>query len=41
MLPPGDLRRCIAALADAEPLMTKLFQYRFGRGTGLDGHTFW
>jgi uncharacterized cofD-like protein len=40
MLPPGDLRRCIAALADAEPLMTQLFQYRFGRGTGLDGHTF-
>ena len=40
MLPPGDLRRCIAALADAEPLMAELFEYRFGRGTGLDGHTF-
>lgn len=40
MLPPGDLRRCIAALADAEPLMTRLFQYRFGRGAGLDGHVF-
>jgi uncharacterized cofD-like protein len=40
MLPPGDLRRCIAALADAEPLMTQLFQYRFGQGTGLDGHAF-
>ena len=40
MLPPGDLRRCIAALAEAEPLMTQLFQYRFGAGAGLDGHVF-
>lgn len=40
LLPPGDLRDCIAALAQAEPLMTELFQYRFGRGTGLDGHSF-
>lgn len=40
ILPPGDLRRCIAALADAEPLMMQLFQYRFGRGAGLDGHVF-
>jgi len=40
LLPPGDLRNCIAALAEAEPLMTQLFQYRFGQGTGLDGHTF-
>ncbi|NLG49510.1 MAG: YvcK family protein [Chloroflexi bacterium] len=40
LLPPGDLRNCIAALARAEPLMTQLFQYRFGRGTGLDGHAF-
>jgi uncharacterized cofD-like protein len=40
LLPPGDLRRCIAALAEAEPLMTQLFQFRFGRGTGLNGHTF-
>ncbi len=38
--PPGDLRNCIAALADAEPLMTKLFQYRFDEGTGLEGHSF-
>ncbi len=38
--PPGDLRNCIAALADAEPLMTKLFQYRFDEGSGLDGHSF-
>ena len=38
--PPGDFRQCIAALADAEPLMTKLFQYRFNGGSGLDGHSF-
>ena len=38
--PPGDLRNCIAALADVEPLMTRLFQYRFDEGTGLEGHSF-
>ncbi len=39
MLPPGDLRNCIAALAEAEPLMTELFQYRF-KGLGeLKGHS--
>ena len=32
VLPPGDFRNCIVALADAEPLMTKLFQYRFSEG---------
>lgn len=40
VLPPGDFRNCIAALADAEPLMTSLFQYRFGQGSGLEGHSF-
>ena len=30
--PPGDIRNCIAALADAEPLMTQLMQYRFPPG---------
>ena len=40
VLPPGDLRNCITALADAESLTTQLFQYRFGQGTGLDGHSF-
>ncbi len=40
VLPPGDFRNCIAALADAESLMTQLFQYRFGEGEGLDGHSF-
>ena len=38
--PPGDLRNCIAALADVEPLMTRLFQYRFNKGSGLEGHSF-
>ncbi|HDN80373.1 MAG TPA: YvcK family protein [Chloroflexi bacterium] len=37
--PPGDFRNCIAALADDEALLTKLFQYRFGKGAGLDGHS--
>lgn len=45
--PVGDIRRCIAALADAEPLMNELLQYRFpgsaddsaaGSGGGLSGH---
>ncbi|HNR96500.1 MAG TPA: YvcK family protein [Anaerolineae bacterium] len=40
LLPPGDLRSCISALAEAEPLMALLFQYRFGQGVGLDGHSF-
>jgi len=40
VLPPGDFRNCIVALADAEPLMSRLFQYRFGPGSGLDGHSF-
>lgn len=40
VLPPGDLRNCIAALAEAEPLMTRLFQYRFNEGSGLEGHSF-
>lgn len=39
ILPPGDIRNCIAALADDEDLVTKLFQYRFRTG-GLGGHSF-
>jgi len=39
VLPPGDFRNNIAALADDEDLMTQLFQYRFGEG-GLEGHSF-
>jgi uncharacterized cofD-like protein len=39
--PPGDIRNCLTALADAEPLMTKLFEYRFASDTGdLGGHSF-
>ncbi len=40
VLPPGDFRNCLLALAGSESLMTRLFQYRFGEGTGLDGHNF-
>lgn len=40
MLPPGDIRNCIAALADDEDLLTRLFQYRFPNGGGLFGHSF-
>lgn len=37
--PPGDLRNCLVALADSEPLMTDLFQYRFKDGS-LEGQSF-
>ena len=40
IIPPGDLRNCLVALADTEPLMEKLFQYRFQNGTELKGHSF-
>ncbi len=40
MLPPGDIRNCLAALADDEDLLTRLFQYRFDNGHGLSGHSF-
>ncbi len=40
VLPPGDFRNCIAALAQSESLTTQLFQYRFTEGRGLDGHSF-
>lgn len=39
IIPPGDLRNCLVALADTEPLMEKLFQHRFSGG-GLAGHSF-
>jgi len=40
VLPPGDIRNCIVALADEETLMTELLQHRFGGDTqGLTGHT--
>lgn len=40
VLPPGDFRNCIAALADDESLITQLFQYRFRSGPSLEGHSF-
>lgn len=40
ILPPGDIRNCLVALADTEPLMEQLFQHRFRNGEGLAGHPF-
>ncbi|MCP4649873.1 MAG: YvcK family protein [PVC group bacterium] len=40
ILPPGDIRNCLVALAEAEPLMRDLFQFRFQEGTELAGHNF-
>lgn len=40
ILPPGDIRNTLIALADTEPLMETLFQYRFSWGEGLTGHSF-
>jgi uncharacterized cofD-like protein len=39
ILPPGDIRNCLVALAEAEPLLTRLFTHRF-KGGALDGHSF-
>ncbi len=38
--PPGDIRNCLAALSNEEPTLTRLFQYRFSGGSGLEGHSF-
>src|SRR5216684_353946 len=40
ILPPGDFRNNIVALAQVEPLMSRLFQYRFSEGSPLGGHSF-
>ena len=40
IIPPGDLRNCMIALADQEPLMERLMQYRFQGDTPLAGHCF-
>jgi uncharacterized cofD-like protein len=37
--PPGDIRNVLSALADAEPLLSEMLQYRFRNGTGLAGHS--
>lgn len=39
ILPPGDIRACLAALSDDEDLLTQLFQYRFGKSAGINGHS--
>ena len=39
MLPPGDIRNCITALAEEEDLLSKLFSYRFAAGESLAGHS--
>ena len=39
VVPPGDIRNCICALADLDPQMLELFQYRFDTGDAfLSGH---
>jgi uncharacterized cofD-like protein len=40
VLPPGDVRNCLVALADDEAMVTDLFKYRFSEGEGLSGHSF-
>src|SRR5882672_11243391 len=40
ILPPGDIRNCMAALAEDEHLLTRLFQYRFESKGDLSGHSF-
>lgn len=40
LVPPGDIRNCLLALAETEPLMNALFDYRFVNGEGLEGHNF-
>ena len=38
--PPGDIRNCLVALADAEPMMSDLFQFRFQESGEFEGHNF-
>src|SRR6266851_1835432 len=40
VLPPGDIRNCMVALSEDEALLSRLFQYRFASGSGLEGHNF-
>ncbi len=40
ILPPGDIRNCIVALSEDDALLSRLFQYRFTAGEGLEGHSF-
>jgi uncharacterized cofD-like protein len=38
IIPPGDVRKCLTALANDEALMTKVFNYRFDKGRGINDH---
>ncbi|MEP7135827.1 MAG: gluconeogenesis factor YvcK family protein [Chloroflexota bacterium] len=40
ILPPGDIRNCLAALSNDERMLTQLFQYRFSSSSELEGHSF-
>lgn len=40
ILPPGDIRNCLVALSRSESLLSRLFQYRFGDGGEIEGHSF-
>lgn len=40
ILPPGDIRNCLAALSNDERMLTQLFQYRFSSSGELEGHSF-
>ena len=40
IIPPGDIRNCIAALAEEDKTITELFKYRFKTGQDLEGHSF-
>ncbi|MDD5130315.1 MAG: YvcK family protein [Candidatus Omnitrophica bacterium] len=40
VLPPGDIRNCLVALADAPTLMRDLFQFRFDGNSEFSGHSF-
>ncbi len=39
ILPPGDIRNCLTALADDEEMLSLVFQYRFGERAGVNGHS--
>ena len=39
MVPPGDMRKCLLALADGEPILSRLLDYRFEE-SDLEGHSF-
>ena len=40
VLPPGDIRNCLVALAEDEALLARMFRFRFQNGAGLEGHSF-